>query len=73
MMTRTTAEQAERLSRRRARMLPLLAILSAIGLYFRSMYEPLGVREAIHIIVSFGIAAAIIRFGMLEWRGLRDA
>ncbi len=51
----------------------VMAILSAIGLYFVSMYEPIGVREAIHVIVSFGIAAAIVRFGMLERRALRDA
>jgi hypothetical protein len=51
----------------------VLAILSAIGLFFMSMYEPMGAREAIHIIVSFGIAAAIVRFGMLERRAMRDA
>ena len=148
MTTRTTAEKAERLSRRRARMLPFLAviyltqqisfftagagdravdqvkigawvvlslvllaalttkgfwfhsrevrdmvddevtrahragamgwgfvmaILSAIGLFFLSMYEPITTREAVHVIVSFGIAAAILRFGMLEGRALRDA
>ena len=51
----------------------VMAILSAIGLFFLSMYEPIATREAIHIIVSFGIAAAIIRFGMLERRAMRDA
>ena len=51
----------------------VMAILSAITLYFVSMVEPIGAREAIHVIVSLGIAAAIVRFGMLERRALRDA
>jgi hypothetical protein len=33
----------------------------------------MGAREAIHVIVSLGIAAAIVRFGMLERRAYRDA
>jgi hypothetical protein len=51
----------------------IVAILGAITLYFVSMYEPISAREAIHVIVSLGIAAAIVRFGMLERRALRDA
>jgi hypothetical protein len=51
----------------------IMATLTAIALYFVSMVEPLGAREAIHIIVSLGLAAAIIRFGMLERRAYRDA
>jgi hypothetical protein len=51
----------------------VMAIVSAIALYFASMFEPMGAREAIHVIVSLGIAAAIVRFGMLERRALRDA
>jgi hypothetical protein len=51
----------------------IMAILGAIALYFVSMFEPMGAREAIHVIVSLGIAAAIVRFGMLERRALRDA
>ena len=149
-MTRTTAEQADHLSRRRARMLPLLAllyltqqasffaaapadperavdyvkvgawvilslvllaalttkgfwlqrqevrdmiddegtrahrvaalgwgfvmaVLSAIILFLVSIVEPVSAREAIHVIVSLGIAAAIIRFALLERRAMRDA
>jgi len=51
----------------------IMAILGAIALYFVSMFEPLGAREAIHVIVSLGLAAALVRFGMLERRALRDA
>jgi hypothetical protein len=36
------------------------------------MMETVGAREAIHITVSIGIAAALVRFGMLERRALRD-
>ena len=51
----------------------IMSTLGAIGLYFVSMFEPMGAREAIHVSVSLGIAAAIVRFGMLERRALRDA
>ena len=51
----------------------IMAILGAIALYFVSMFEPMGAREAIHVIVSLGIAAAIVRFGMLERRAYRNA
>jgi hypothetical protein len=51
----------------------VMAILSAITLFFLSMFEPISAREAIHVIVSLGIAAAIIRFAMLERRAMRDA
>lgn len=51
----------------------VMAISSAIALFFLSILEPISVREAIHVIVSFGIAAAIIRFAMLERRAMRDA
>ena len=51
----------------------VMAVASAIALYFLSMFEEVATREAIHVIVSLGIAAAIIRFGMLERRAYRDA
>ena len=51
----------------------VLAILSAIMLFLISIFEPVSAREAIHVIVSLGIGAAIIRFAMLERRGYRDA
>lgn len=51
----------------------ITVIVSAITLFFVSIFEPVSAREAIHVIISFGIAAAIIRFAMLERRAMRDA
>ncbi|MEQ7873889.1 hypothetical protein ABDK56_07765 [Sphingomonas sp. ASV193] len=46
----------------------LFAMAVGIGLYpFVSVLD-ISAQEAIHLIVSFGIAAALIRFGMLERR-----
>ncbi|MBA3675818.1 MAG: hypothetical protein H0W74_00220 [Sphingosinicella sp.] len=45
---------------------------AAIGLYFVSMFEAVDGREAIHILMTIGIAAALLRFGFLERRALRD-
>ena len=50
----------------------VFSTLTAIVLYFVTMLEPVGVREAIHIIVSIGMAAALVRFGFLERRALKD-
>ena len=49
----------------------LIAMLTAIGLYLVDMVEPVGTRVAIHVIVTLGIAAALIRFGALERRAHR--
>ena len=51
----------------------VMAILSAIVLFLVSIFDPVSTREAIHVIVSLGIGAAIIRFAMLERRGYQDA
>ena len=51
----------------------VMAILSAIALYMVSIFSPVSEREAIHVIVSLGIGAALVRFGMLERRAFRDA
>jgi len=38
------------------------------------MFDPtVTAREAVHIVMSFGIAAAILRWGVLERRAHRDA
>ena len=50
----------------------LVAMLAAIALYVVDMAEPVGTRVAIHVIVTLGIGAALIRFGMLERRAHRD-
>jgi hypothetical protein len=50
----------------------LVTIAAAIGLYGLSLFEPLGGREAIHILTTIGIAAALLRFGFLERRAHKD-
>jgi uncharacterized membrane protein len=51
----------------------LFAMGSAIGVYVLTMFDTVTGREATHIIMSFGIAAAILRWGWLERRAHRDA
>ncbi|MEO8177080.1 MAG: hypothetical protein ABI626_10540 [Sphingomicrobium sp.] len=48
------------------------AMLAAILLYLVDQFEPIATRETIHIILSVGLAAALIRFGMLERRAHSD-
>lgn len=50
----------------------LFAMLAAIALYILGMFEPVSLRDAIHLIVTAGLGAALIRFGMLERRAHRD-
>ena len=47
----------------------ILAMLTGIVLYVVGTAIALSDREVIHLIVSVGIGAAVIRFGMLERRG----
>ena len=49
------------------------AMAAALALYVIDMFEPVSGREAIHVILSVAIAAALVRFGMLERRALKDA
>jgi hypothetical protein len=49
------------------------AMLAALALYLLNMFEPVSGRDALHVIVTFGIAAALLRFGMLERRALRQS
>ena len=44
------------------------AMLTGIVLYVVNTATDVSTREAIHLIVSIGIAAALIRFGLLERR-----
>jgi len=48
------------------------AMAAAITLYVVNMFELVSGRDAIHVILSAGIAVAMIRFGMLERRALKD-
>lgn len=50
----------------------LATMLGGIALYFVSYYETISGREAIHAMVSFGLVAALVRFGMLERRAFKD-
>ena len=51
----------------------LFAMASAIGVYVLTMFDTVTGREAVHIVLSFGIAAALLRWGVLERRAHRDA
>jgi ABC-type Fe3+ transport system permease subunit len=44
------------------------AMLAAMAVYFIEQFEPVSSREAIHVILSLGLGAALVRFGMLERR-----
>ena len=48
------------------------AMGTAIGIYVVAMFEPVSARDAVHIIVTAAVAAALLNFGMLERRALRD-
>ena len=48
------------------------AMLTAVVLYPLSLVDPFTAREAIHIVMSTGIGAALLRFAFLEGLALRD-
>ena len=48
------------------------AMIACFALYVLTLFEPLGGRDAVHAIMSVGIAAALLRFGLLERRAHRD-
>ena len=51
----------------------LATMAAAVVLYAIDLFEPMAGREAIHLMMTIGIATALLRFGMLERRALRDA
>jgi uncharacterized membrane protein len=51
----------------------LFAMGTAIGVYILTMFDTVTGREAVHIVLSFGIAAALLRWAVLEHRAHRDA
>ena len=51
----------------------LFAMGSAIAIYVLTMFDVVTGGEAVHIVLSFGIAAALLRWGVLERRAHRDA
>ena len=48
------------------------AMLGAVALYALTLFEDVTAREAVHIILTIGIGAALLRFATLERRALRD-
>jgi hypothetical protein len=50
----------------------LATMAGAIALYFMSLFLPIEGREAIHVLMTIGLAAALLRFGKLERRALSD-
>ncbi|MES2119892.1 MAG: hypothetical protein V4513_04880 [Pseudomonadota bacterium] len=51
----------------------LVSMAAAIGIYFMTMFDNMKARESIHIIMTLGIAAALLRWAYLERRAHRDA
>ncbi len=51
----------------------LFAMGAGICVYVWTMFEPVTAREAVHIMMSAGIATALIQWGFLERRAYRDA
>jgi uncharacterized membrane protein len=49
-----------------------IAVATAIGIYALTMFDNVKAREALHIIVTAAVAAALITFGVLERRALKD-
>jgi hypothetical protein len=50
----------------------LASMAGAIATYALTMIETVTAREAVHIVMTSGIAAALLRFGYLERRAHRD-
>lgn len=49
----------------------ITTMLGAFALFFVDQFEPVSARDAIHLIVTIGIATALLRFGLLERRAHR--
>jgi len=48
----------------------IATMIGGIVLYVITLFEPVSGREAIHLLMTIGIAGALIRFGHLERRAL---
>jgi hypothetical protein len=51
----------------------LFACCAALAASFLAEFQPLTVGETAHLVLTFGLGAALIRFGVLERRAHRDA
>ena len=50
----------------------IASMLACLTLYFLTFVEELRVREAIHIITTVGLTAALLSFALMERRAARD-
>jgi hypothetical protein len=48
------------------------AMLATMACYAVQLVQPIPTRVVLHIVLSAGIAVALITFGVLEWRAQRD-
>jgi len=48
------------------------AVIAAFLAYWASFYEPITARDACRFIITFAATPALIRFGLLELRAIRD-
>jgi uncharacterized membrane protein len=51
----------------------LFSMGAAIAVYILTMFDTVTGREAVHLVMSFGIATALIRWGILERRAHKHA
>src|SRR5690348_6640689 len=51
----------------------IFAMLTCIVVYFITMFKVVDGRDAVHIVMSDGLGAALIRWGWLERRAHKDA
>jgi hypothetical protein len=51
----------------------IFAMLTCIVIYAITMFQPVNGRDAVHVVLSDGLGAALIRWGWLERRAHRDA
>ena len=66
-------DELSRSNRLRAQALGFwMAAGSAIGLYVLNLFEEISARESIHIILTVGIAGALLMFGFLERQHNKD-
>jgi len=50
----------------------IAAIVGGIAAYFLAQFQPITAGDVVHIVLSLGLGAALVRFGMLERRAHRN-
>jgi hypothetical protein len=50
----------------------IFGMLAAIAVYILTMVESVSAREAVHIVLSLGVGASLVRLAVLERRAHRD-